>query len=54
MVTKPDSLVLAIKDGFYWGLAPATPIVVVGAVILLSRATVSSTGYFEAVIGMSK
>ncbi|RDV16797.1 urease accessory protein [Pontibacter diazotrophicus] len=52
IITKRDSLVLAVKDGVYWGLGHTTTLVIVGSVILLSRATFLSSGYFEAFVGL--
>ncbi|WP_162053187.1 urease accessory protein [Pontibacter pamirensis] len=52
IITRRDSLVLAVKDGFYWGLGHTTTLVIVGSVILLSRATFLSSGYFEAFVGL--
>lgn len=52
MVSRRDSTVLAMKDGFYWGLGHTTMIALVGSVILLSRATFLQSGYFEAAVGL--
>lgn len=52
IVAKRDSVLLAAKDGLFWGLGHTTTIVVVGAVIILSRATFLTSGYFEAVVGV--
>jgi hypothetical protein len=52
IITKRDSVLLAVKDGFYWGLGHTTTIVIVGSVILLSRATFLNSGYFEAFVGL--
>ncbi|QCR23197.1 urease accessory protein [Pontibacter sp. SGAir0037] len=52
IVSKRDSMVLAVKDGFYWGLGHTTTIVVIGSVIILSRATFLNSGYFEAGVGV--
>lgn len=52
IVSKRDSVVLAVKDGFYWGLGHTTTLFIVGSVILLSRLTIFSSGYFEAFVGL--
>ena len=52
IITRRDSLLLAVKDGLYWGLGHTTTIVLMGSVILLSRATFLDSGYFEAFVGL--
>jgi len=52
IVTKRDSVLLAVKDGVYWGLGHTTTLVIVGSVIILSRATFLNSGYFEALVGL--
>ncbi|MCC9135254.1 urease accessory protein [Pontibacter silvestris] len=52
IVSKRDSVVLAVKDGFYWGLGHTTTLFIVGTFILLSRLTIFSSGYFEAFVGL--
>ncbi|WP_224998890.1 urease accessory protein [Cesiribacter sp. SM1] len=52
IVNKRDSMLLAARDGLYWGLGHTTTIVVVGAVIMLSKTLVFNSGYFEAAIGV--
>ena len=52
MVSRRDSTMLAMKDGLYWGLGHTTMIALVGSVILLSRATFLTSGYFEAAVGL--
>ncbi|MBL6449407.1 urease accessory protein [Fulvivirga sp. 29W222] len=51
IVSKRDSIVLAMKDGIYWGLGHTTTIVIVGSFIILSRATFLDSGIFEAIVG---
>ncbi|MCB2407292.1 urease accessory protein [Hymenobacter lucidus] len=52
MVSRRDSTVLALRDGIYWGLGHTTMLVLVGSVIILSRATFLTSGYFEAAVGV--
>lgn len=52
IITRRDSLVLAVKDGVFWGLGHTTTLVIIGSVILLSRTTFLSSGYFEAFVGL--
>lgn len=51
IVSKRDSMLLSIKDGFFWGLGHTTTIVIVGSIIILSRATFFDSSIFEAVVG---
>ncbi|WP_227788306.1 urease accessory protein [Hymenobacter sp. BT770] len=52
LISRRDTLGLALRDGVYWGLGHTTMLVVVGSVILLSRATFLQSSYFEAVVGL--
>ncbi|WP_167856366.1 urease accessory protein [Hymenobacter metallicola] len=52
MVSRRDSTALALRDGLYWGLGHTTMLVLVGSVIILSRATFLTSGYFEAAVGV--
>ncbi|TGE22116.1 urease accessory protein [Hymenobacter aquaticus] len=52
MVSRRDSTVLALRDGIFWGLGHTTMLVLVGSVVILSRATFLTSGYFEAAVGV--
>ncbi|AHM58601.1 high-affinity nickel-transporter [Flammeovirgaceae bacterium 311] len=52
IVNKRDSMLLAARDGLFWGLGHTTTIVVVGVIIMLSKTLVFNSGYFEAAIGV--
>ncbi|MCB2375975.1 urease accessory protein [Hymenobacter sp. BT635] len=52
MVSRRDSIALALRDGIYWGLGHTTMLVLMGSVIILSRATFLTSGYFEAAVGV--
>ncbi|MCJ8164229.1 HupE/UreJ family protein [Pontibacter sp. E15-1] len=51
IITRRDSVMLALKDGLFWGLGHTTTLVLVGGVVLLSRVTFLTSGYFEAFVG---
>ncbi|WP_375417352.1 urease accessory protein [uncultured Hymenobacter sp.] len=51
LVSRRDTLAEALRDGLYWGLGHTTMLVGVGSLILLGRATVLTSGYFEAAVG---
>lgn len=51
IVSKRDSLILAAKDGIYWGLGHTTTVFIFGSIILFSKATFLDSGYFEAAVG---
>ena len=54
IVTKRDTLALAIKDGIYWGLGHTSTIFLIGIVMIIGKATFLNGyfGYFEAVVGL--
>ncbi|MBD2768259.1 urease accessory protein [Hymenobacter sp. BT664] len=52
LISRRDTLALALRDGVYWGLGHTTMLVVVGSLILLSRATFLQSSYFEAAVGL--
>lgn len=52
IVSKRDSLLLAAKDGIYWGLGHTTTIFIFGSIVIFSRATFLNSGYFEAAVGL--
>jgi hypothetical protein len=52
LVSRRDSRAEALRDGVYWGLGHTTTLVVLGSVILLSRATFLHAGWFEAGVGL--
>ena len=54
IVTKRDKLALAIKDGIYWGLGHTSTILMIGAIMIVGKATFLNGcfGYFEAIVGM--
>ena len=53
LVSRRDSLPLALRDGLYWGLGHTTTLVGVGGLILLSRRTFLQSSYFEAAVGVA-
>lgn len=54
IVTKRDRIVLAIKDGIYWGLGHTSTIFLIGLIMIVGRATFLDGyfSYFEAVVGL--
>ncbi len=54
IVTKRDRLILAIKDGIYWGLGHTSTIFLIGIIMILGKATFLNGffGYFEAIVGL--
>lgn len=54
LVTKRDKLVLAIKDGIYWGMGHTSTIFLIGLLIIVGKATFLNPyfGYFEAIVGV--
>jgi cytochrome c biogenesis protein CcdA len=54
IVTKRNKLNLAIKDGIYWGLGHTSTIFIIGAIIILGKATFLNGyfKYFEAIVGL--
>lgn len=52
MVSRRETTAEALRDGIYWGLGHTTMLVLVGSVILLSRVTFLTSGYFEAAVGL--
>ncbi|MHA6248352.1 urease accessory protein [Pontibacter sp. CAU 1760] len=52
IITRRDSVVLAVKDGIFWGLGHTTTLVIIGSAILLSRATFLASDHFEAFVGL--
>lgn len=52
IVSRRDTLSQALRDGLYWGLGHTTTLVVLGSVILLSRATFLHSGWFEVIVGL--
>ncbi|MEM9547378.1 MAG: sulfite exporter TauE/SafE family protein [Bacteroidota bacterium] len=54
IVTKRDRLKLAIKDGIFWGLGHTSTIVLIGAIMIIGKATFLNGyfGYFEAGVGL--
>jgi high-affinity nickel permease len=55
IVTKRNRLILALKDGIYWGLGHTSTIFVVGIVIILGKMIISEETpifkYFESFVG---
>ena len=45
IVTKRDKLLLAVKDGIYWGLGHTSTIFLIGLLIIVGKATFLN-GYF--------
>ena len=54
IVTKRDRLKLAIKDGIFWGLGHTSTIILIGAIMIIGKATFLNDyfGYFEALVGL--
>ncbi|WP_125185322.1 urease accessory protein [Botryobacter ruber] len=52
IVSRRDSLLLAARDGVYWGLGHTTTIVLLGSIIILTNLTFAGSGYFEAFVGI--
>lgn len=54
IVTRRDKLLLAIKDGIYWGLGHTSTILLIGALLIIGKATFLNGyfGYFEAIVGV--
>ncbi len=54
IVTKRDKLLLAIKDGIYWGLGHTSTIFLIGLLIIVFRVTLLNDyfSYFEAGVGL--
>jgi hypothetical protein len=54
IVTQRDKLLLAIKDGIYWGLGHTSTIFIIGLIMIIGRATFLNGyfGYFEAGVGV--
>jgi cytochrome c biogenesis protein CcdA len=54
IVTKRDKLLLAIKDGIYWGLGHSSMIFLIGILIIIGKVTFLQGyfGYFEAIVGL--
>jgi len=52
LVAKRDNMLLAVKDGLYWGLGHTTTLVIFGGIIMLGKVTFLQSGYFEAAVGL--
>lgn len=54
IVTKRDKLILAIKDGIFWGLGHTSTIFLIGLLIIVGSVNFPEGyfGYFEAVVGL--
>lgn len=54
IVTKRDRLLLAVKDGIYWGLGHTSTIFVIGLIMIVGKMAISEDTfhYFEAVVGI--
>lgn len=54
IVTKRDKIILAIKDGIYWGLGHTSTIFLIGLLLIIGKATFLNGffGYFEAFVGL--
>ncbi len=56
IVTKRDRLILAVKDGIYWGLGHTSTIFIVGLVIILGKMMITEETpifkYFESGVGL--
>jgi hypothetical protein len=53
IVTRRDRLLLAIKDGMYWGLGHSSTILAIGFLVIVAKATFFDGyfGYLEALVG---
>ncbi len=54
IVTKRDRMMLAVKDGIYWGLGHTSTIFLVGLLIIVGKTSFLDGyfGYFEATVGL--
>jgi high-affinity nickel permease len=56
IVTKRSRLILAVKDGIYWGLGHTSTIFIVGLIIILGKMMISEDTpifkYFESIVGL--
>ena len=54
MATRRSKLVLAIKDGIFWGLGHTSTIFIIGMLMIVGKMSISEQafGYFEAVVGL--
>lgn len=54
IVTKRDRIILAVKDGIYWGLGHTSTIFLIGLLMIIGKVTFFNGyfGYFEAVVGL--
>ncbi|MBX0292401.1 urease accessory protein [Hymenobacter sp. HSC-4F20] len=52
LVARHDSRLRAVQEGLFWGLGHTTTLVVFGGALLLSRALISHSNYFEAAVGL--
>ena len=54
IVTKRNNLILAIKDGIYWGLGHTSTVFLIGLIIIVGKATFLNGvfSYFEALVGL--
>lgn len=54
IVTKRDKLLLAVKDGIYWGLGHTSTIFLIGLIMIFGKATFLNGyfGWFEAGVGL--
>ncbi|RPD47142.1 urease accessory protein [Hymenobacter sediminis] len=52
LVARHDNRLRAVQEGLFWGLGHTTTLVVFGGALLLSRALVSHSNYFEAAVGL--
>lgn len=54
IVTKRDRLLLAMKDGIYWGLGHTSTIFIVGLLMIVAKLAITENTfhYFEAAVGL--
>ena len=54
IVTRRDRLLLAVKDGVYWGLGHSSTILAIGFLIIVAKSTFFNGyfGYLEALVGV--
>lgn len=54
IVTKRNRLLLAVKDGMYWGLGHTSTIFIIGLLMIVGKMAISehTFSYFEAAVGL--
>lgn len=54
IVTKREKVILAVKDGIYWGLGHTSTIFLIGLLMIIGKVTIFEGyfGYFESIVGL--